>query len=923
MKQFLRGLSVLAFYAMLLACGYDLTSEEHFAKARIFLEQSDPTSAIVELKSALKKDVNNSRASSLLGKLYFEAGSYEDAGKELSRALSTGEDATVVVPMLAKVLLSLGEFNRLDALALNGLDPESRSVVQAAKGLSMIYRENPVVAAEIIEVALQNEPHSPYAEVVAARLSMEHAGFEEARNRLNQVIAKFPEYAPAWNLLGDIESAQRRPQEAELAYTKVIEFSGDNFNALINRALMNIYLENFPGAQKDLSAVVTAYPLARDHPGVQFASGLTQLQNKQFDAARKAFFQASEYSDNFPQTQYYLATIALEQGLVAQAMSYAYKFLGLVPGSIAGAKLAAKLELGQKAYKKAEKLLLPVVAAHTDDVEALNLLASAIQAQGRGAEAVELLAKVVALQPDSIEAGARLAASLLEAGSDERGMQALRDILAKYPGYEQADVLIVLNYLHQVNLPAAIQAAREYQERNPGGATPYYLLGRAYLAGGERQKAIAAFNKALELRPGDPGAGTSLADLALSDGDFEAGRNYYRQVLEHYPDNMQMLLKVAASYAVEGKEQEMLDSLQSALSAYPRAMEPRLVKARYHMAKGQLEKVLPLLDELTDEQKEHPDALLTMAALELAVNRYNQALVTLGKLLKTRPDVGQYHYMKSKAYAGLGDAKNLSAALERTLELDPNHLYARIALARLALQSSRLDTFEKQLNELVTFAADNLDVIRLQVVSAQRSGDKKSALQLLETVFLREPTSSNVIALAAQHQSDGNDSSAIEQLQLWVKDHPGDVKAREKLAEMYSSNNQVREVIYQYREILQVDPEHVMALNNLAWHLLEDDPRRALDLADKANRVSPDSGSILDTLAMAQMKNAKLIEARRSIDRALILAPENPEIVFHEARIRAAEGDTNGAINALSSLLAKHANFSNRAEAESFLKQLK
>ena len=75
MNQFLRSLSVLLFCAMLLACDYELTSEDHLTKAKTFLEQSDPTSAIVELKNALKKDVNNSRASSLLGKLYFEAGS--------------------------------------------------------------------------------------------------------------------------------------------------------------------------------------------------------------------------------------------------------------------------------------------------------------------------------------------------------------------------------------------------------------------------------------------------------------------------------------------------------------------------------------------------------------------------------------------------------------------------------------------------------------------------------------------------------------------------------------------------------------------------------------------------------------------------------------------------------------------------------
>jgi len=71
------------------------------------------------------------------------------------------------------------------------------------------------------------------------------------------------------------------------------------------------------------------------------------------------------------------------------------------------------------------------------------------------------------------------------------------------------------------------------------------------------------------------------------------------------------------------------------------------------------------------------------------------------------------------------------------------------------------------------------------------------------------------------------------------------------------------------------------------------------------------------------MQNNKLIEARRSIDRALILAPDNPEIIFHEAQLRAAEGDTSGAVNALNSLIAEHAHFSKRAEAESALKRLK
>jgi tetratricopeptide (TPR) repeat protein len=133
----------------------------------------------------------------------------------------------------------------------------------------------------------------------------------------------------------------------------------------------------------------------------------------------------------------------------------------------------------------------------------------------------------------------------------------------------------------------------------------------------------------------------------------------------------------------------------------------------------------------------------------------------------------------------------------------------------------------------------------------------------------------------------------------------------------------VEGAINQYREILRADPDHVSALNNLAWHLLESDPGQSLDYSEKAHNLSPDSGAILDTLALAQLKNNNMIEARRAIDRARALAPESPELRFHEAQIRAAEGDTTGAIDALSTLLAKHEEFSDRAKAEAFLKQLK
>jgi cellulose synthase operon protein C len=907
-----RCIVALLVGCLLVACGEELTSEDHLNSAKKFMKQGVYQAAVVELKSALQKDVKNTRARAMLGQSYFESGNYEDADKELSRALSMGVDPGLVVPVLAQVLLGLGDYERLDELTLESLDPQHRSTVQAAKGLSMMYRDNLVVAEEIIETALENESPSAYALVASARISMQKGDFDDARDQLSAVLGKYPKYAPAWNLLGDIESAERRPEKAERAYTKVLELSGNaSFDALLNRAMMRIYRRNYQGATQDLNQLRAAFGgQAQFHPGANFAWGLVMLQTKRLDDAERLFHLASEFSEAYPQTFYYQATISLEKGLVEQALSNAYRFLGLVPGSVVGSKLAAKIELGQKAYAKAEALLLPVVAVRPYDIEALNLLASAMLAQGKSGEGVELLAKVAEFQPKSTEARARLGAGFLAAGLDDLGVETLRKILEEDPSYEQADVLIVLNYLRQKEVDKAISAAKEYHDRNPDSATSYDLLGRAYLAGGKRDKAKEAFLKAFEIRPGDPGAGTSLAEFALQEQNFAQAREYYEKVLAHNPTHMQSRMKLASSYALEGREQDMLNALQATLIANPRAMEPRLMKARFFIAKGQLEMALPIFDELTEEQRAHPDALITQAGFELAAGRYNQALATLGKLIEIYPDVSQHHYMLSKAYAGLGDMEQFSAELERTVELDPEHFYAKIALARLALLSNRMDRFEKQLIELRQIAPENVDVLKLEVALAQRKGNNEIAVPLLEAILEREPTASNVIALAAHRHAVGNINGAIEQLQRWVVVHPNDIAVRQKLAEIYGSNNQLGGVIYQYRKILEADPENLIALNNLAWHLRNEDPKESLDYALKAIELSPDSSTILDTLAMVQLKNNNLEEARRSINHAVRLAPNNPELRFHEAQI-------------LTKVLQEQDKFPVRAQVEQELIRLK
>ena len=913
---------LLLIGSLLLGCGDDLSSEDHLNNANNFIKESQYEEAIIELKNALMKDDSNAQARATLGTIYFDQALYADADKELTRALSAGMDPTVVVPVLAQVLVVLGELDRLEALSADGLDAESRSTLLAAKGISRLYQQEIEEAGELIDAASESEPTSNYAKVAAARLSMVRGNPEEARKQLQQVFKDDDEYAAAWILLGDIERSQGDSKKAHHAYSKAIKYTNNRFEPLLNRAMVRIDMGKFADAESDLKRLEWEYKTAKTHPGVQFARGLVYINAKKVDEATEAMQKASEYSQNYPESLYYLAAIHADKGRSDKALSLVNEYLIMKPENAAGSKLAARLELGKKNFQSAERLLLPVVAENKDDVEALNLLANARLGQGKTDSGIDLLARISELQPKSNDAKARLGAAYLANGDEEQGIKILRGILKQSPTYDNADTLIVMYHLGQNDVPKAIQAAGEYTKRNPT-AKSYVLLARTHLVNGDKDQAKAAFEKAQEQKPGDPVSGISLAEYALADKDYNAARAYYQQILEHNPAHMETRMRVAATYAMEGKDEEMLASLDETLAAYPRAMEPRLVKARYFIARGEMEKAIPLFEALSEEQREHPDALETIATFELATNRYNQAVGTISRLIDKKPNTADYHFMKSRAYAGLGEQQKMSAELNRCLELSPEHFGAKVATARLALLSDDNKVFEDKLNDLKKVAPQSSEVIQLEVAYASKSGDNTRATKLLEGLFEREPTTSNVIALASLRQSSGDMDGAIAQLETWVDANPADVTARAKLSEVYGSNNQVDEVMRQCREILKLEPDNIVALNNLAWYLLKRDPKESLQFAQRAVALAPDSSAVLDTLALAQFENNNLDEARKNIDRALTAAPKSPDIRFHEAKIRAAEGDKSGAMVAVSSLLNRDENFAEQEEAEAFLESLK
>jgi uncharacterized protein (TIGR03790 family) len=149
------------------------------------------------------------------------------------------------------------------------------------------------------------------------------------------------------------------------------------------------------------------------------------------------------------------------------------------------------------------------------------------------------------------------------------------------------------------------------------------------------------------------------------------------------------------------------------------------------------------------------------------------------------------------------------------------------------------------------------------------------------------------ILLRADARLARDDGANIEPLlRRAVEVEPRLTIASLRLAAMHEARAEFDQAIEQYRAVIAVEPQNVVALNNLAYALAErkQQPQEALSLALKAYRLSqtPDVG---DTVGWIHHLMGDNQAALPWLERAAAAAPTSVEILIHTAIVHAAVND--------------------------------
>jgi len=156
-----------------------------------------------------------------------------------------------------------------------------------------------------------------------------------------------------------------------------------------------------------------------------------------------------------------------------------------------------------------------------------------------------------------------------------------------------------------------------------------------------------------------------------------------------------------------------------------------------------------------------------------------------------------------------------------------------------------------------------------------------------------------------------------------LKDSPNDALARLYAADTDLKRGRYKEAITQYEWVQQGQPDNPPMLNNLAWAYSQVKDPRALETAERAYNLKPDSPAFADTLGWILIEQGNAKRGLELLQKAVTAAPNAPEFRYHLAQGWLKVGDKSKARDELERLVSMGAKFPQQAEAQNLLNQLR
>jgi putative PEP-CTERM system TPR-repeat lipoprotein len=918
-----RALALLFAAIMMTGCLKD-SPEKLVASAKDYLARGEYNAAIIQLKNALQEAPGNGEARLLLGRAQLETRDPVSAEKELRRALEYKQAPEAVLPLLARALMEQGEAGKLvQEFASHRLaDADADAAFRVRLGDAFVRLGRRQDAAGAYGAVLTVKPGFAPARLGQARLAALEGRLDEAIAIANEVKSTDAKLADAYLLKAELLSLRGEADHARAELRQALDVAPGYLPARFALISHLIDTRDFDGAAAQLGE---ARKYARGDLRINYFEGLLALRKGDVQRARDHVQQVLKHAPDHVPSLVLAGAVELRANLPLAAEAYLRRAVSRAPEHFGAQRMliGALLRAGQPA--KAIEALQPLMKhAAGADPQVMMLAAETYLANGDLKQAASYFAAAASSDAQKVAARTRLGQIALATGRTEDGIRELEAASELDAGQYQADLALIVGHLRANRNDRALEAARKLEKKQPDNPLSHHVLGVVHVARKDPAAARRSFEKALALQPSYLPAAQALAALDVAEKNAQAAKARFEAMIAADPKNEQIPLALAELLARTGSPSaEVVATLQRAVAANPQSVDARINLIGFHLRTRDTAAALAAAREAATALPKEPRILDALAEAQLAGGQSREAIETLKKSADLQPQAVRPLVRLAAAQAGANEHEAAIETFRRAQKLFPNDAVVARGLVAALVQVKRHEEALREAKALQTREPKSAAGFGLEgdVLAAQ--GKHAEAERAYRAGLKVDPKSGALaVGVYSALAASGKGAEAEAFARDWRAGNPRDTTLTMHLADRALLARNWREAATHYQAVIAIDPNHVAALNNLAWTSGQLGDPKALGYAERAARLAPNNAAVLDTLGVLLAARGETDKALGHLQRARALAPNRMDIRLNYAKALAKAGRRNDAKAELEALLAIKEDFAGKEEAAALLRSL-
>ena len=635
------------------------------------------------------------------------------------------------------------------------------------------------------------------------------------------------------------------------------------------------------------------------------------------DASWREYVRAADLDPSNIPYQLKAATGLWLTGQNQDAKTRAENVLALDPKNVDAHILLGTSLAGLKDLDAAIDSLNDAAALDPTRTSALAGIGVIERARGRNDAAEAAFLKAVEMDPKSVNAQLTAAHYYWTSEQPAKAEEHFKQALANSPSSWQANRALANFYVGQ-GRPDEAGPLFEAIARVTGTVAARLDLADYRV----RAKQVDTARTELQALAADPQgfaeATIRLAVLAYGDGHPDEAYKLLGSVTAKQPKNTRAWVQIARLQLLDKHPAEARKSAQTAVSADAKSvpaiytvgladidlhdlrsaekaftevltLSPGLVPAESRLAEirlasGDAKSALRMAEE--SARKAPTDVRSRVARIRglIATGDVARAGTEVSALLKSNDNIATVHSVAGMLYFRKRDFAQAKVQFTRALQLDPSSPEALRGLS--ALQISAGDTAEaRRLVEGAVAARPNdASLWMVQAELAATTKDLAGAEKAWRKAIELDPNQTDAYgALATLYLSQKRLDQALQELEVMAKRSPKSVAVHSMAAAILDVQGKHAEARKRYEQVIAIDPNSVVAANNLAWMYSNDGGNldQALQLAQTAAARSPNNGEVQDTLGWIFLKKDLPQMAVRPLENAVSGDPTSAQRHYH------------------------------------------